>query len=176
LTVIFPFAVAVGHLTWLIRFKEQYLRDALICIDLGRQRRRVANFQRDVAFPLRFKGGDIGDDARVGSNSVVLKPVPAGVTVVGIPAHIIGEQKALKPKPIANNQPVNFNAYGASADMPDPVASAINLMLDHIEALDKQIDTMQKAMNEAGIQYQKNPPPCKLEGCEIKDVYRPIVP
>ena len=33
---------------------------------------------------------EIGAGARVGSNSVVLKPVPAGATVVGIPGHIIG--------------------------------------------------------------------------------------
>jgi serine O-acetyltransferase len=116
---------------------------------------------------------DIGDGARVGSNSVVLKPVPAGVTVVGIPAHIIGEQKAPPPEPTSSNRPVNFNAYGASADMPDPVAVAINRMIDHINALDQQIETMQKAMNEAGISC-KNPPICTLDGCEIKDAYRTL--
>lgn len=31
----------------------------------------------------------IGDGARVGANSVVVKDVPAGITVMGIPAHII---------------------------------------------------------------------------------------
>lgn len=111
---------------------------------------------------------EIGDGARVGSNSVVLKAVPAGVTVVGIPAHIIGEQKTTEPVHIEINKPVNFNAYGASADMPDPVALAINRMLDHIAALDKQIETMQHAISEAGIQC-KNSPIGKLEGCEIQD-------
>lgn len=111
---------------------------------------------------------DIGDGARVGSNSVVLKSVPAGVTVVGIPAHIIGEQKEAQPERVEIGKPVNFNAYGASADMPDPVASAINRMLDHINSLDRQIETMQQAMNEAGINC-KNPPICTLDGCEIKD-------
>lgn len=111
---------------------------------------------------------EIGDDARVGSNSVVLKSVPAGATVVGIPAHIIGEKKTAQPEPPTSGSPVNFNAYGASADMPDPVASAINRMIGHISALDKQLETMQKAMNEAGISI-KNPPLCALDGCEIKD-------
>ncbi|PPD43968.1 MAG: serine O-acetyltransferase [Methylobacter sp.] len=114
---------------------------------------------------------DIGDGARVGSNSVVLKPVPAGTTVVGIPAHIIGGQKASKPEPVETGRPVNFNAYGASADMPDPVALAINRMLDHINDLDKQIETMQKALNEAGINC-KNPPICTLDGCQINDGYK----
>ncbi|WP_444543014.1 serine O-acetyltransferase [Methylomonas koyamae] len=40
---------------------------------------------------------DIGDGARVGSNSVVVKPVPPGVTVVGIPAHIV-DAKAKQDK------------------------------------------------------------------------------
>src|ERR1700716_4745421 len=31
----------------------------------------------------------VGDGAKVGSNSVVVKPVPAGATVVGIPARIV---------------------------------------------------------------------------------------
>src|SRR5256714_240429 len=34
-------------------------------------------------------GFTVGDDARIGSNAVVIKPVPAGTTAVGIPARII---------------------------------------------------------------------------------------
>jgi serine O-acetyltransferase len=37
--------------------------------------------------------------------------------------------------------------------MPDPVAYAINPMLDHIHSLDNQIKTMQKALNDAGINF-----------------------
>lgn len=112
---------------------------------------------------------EIGAGARVGSNSVVLKPVPAGATVVGIPAHIIGTQlKVVEMKQTETSKKADFNAYGASADMPDPVASAINRMLDHINELDKQIETMQKAMSDAGINCKKTPI-CKLDGCEIED-------
>src|SRR6185312_6857266 len=45
----------------------------------------------------------VGDGAKVGSNSVVVKPVPAGATVVGIPARIA------------------FDAYAVSADLDDPL-------------------------------------------------------
>src|SRR5690606_33145817 len=34
-------------------------------------------------------GFEVGDDAKIGSNAVVIKPVPAGATAVGIPARII---------------------------------------------------------------------------------------
>ena len=134
---------------------------------------------------------EIGEGARVGSNSVILKPVPAGATVVGIPGHVIDmKTRADKPQygwldnnPELSKEPeaqiklsdrdklvnkMGFDAYGATADMPDPVAYAINHMLDHIQSLDKQIDTMQKAINSAGINCAKTPM-CPLEDCQIAD-------
>lgn len=42
-------------------------------------------------------GFEVGDDARIGSNAVVVKPVPANATAVGNPARII-ERKAPDPK------------------------------------------------------------------------------
>ena len=114
---------------------------------------------------------EIGAGARVGSNSVVLKPIPAGATVVGIPGHIIGT----RPKTAQTGRDViankmGFDAYGTTADMPDPVAYAINRMLDHIHLLDKQIETMQKALNDAGINCTETPI-TTLDGCEIADSY-----
>lgn len=136
---------------------------------------------------------EIGSGARIGSNSVILKPVPAGATVVGIPGHVIDSHpKPEKPQygwldsnpelahepeaPLKNQtterdkiaSKMGFDAYGATADMPDPVAYAINHMLDHIQDLDKQIEAMQKAMNEAGINCE-NTPIGSLEGCQIAD-------
>ncbi len=114
---------------------------------------------------------EIGAGARVGSNSVVLKSVPAGATVVGIPGHVIGSSlkltKADRDK-IASK--MGFDAYGTTADMPDPVANAINRMLDHIHSLDKQIEIMKHALNQAGINCTETPI-SRLDGCEIADSY-----
>jgi serine O-acetyltransferase len=41
-------------------------------------------------------------------------------------------------------------------------------MLDHIHSLDEQVATMQKAINEAGIQCAKTPM-CPLDDCQIAD-------
>ncbi|MCK5122450.1 MAG: serine O-acetyltransferase [Methylococcales bacterium] len=112
---------------------------------------------------------DIGKDARIGSNSVVVKPVPSGATVVGIPGRIIDQNKSQATKEreqIANK--MGFNAYGATADMPDPVAHAINHMLDHIHLMDKQLDSMKKVLNESGIEYEEQDIP-SLDDCEIKE-------
>ena len=111
---------------------------------------------------------EIGEGARVGSNSVVVKAVPDGVTVVGIPAHIIDAKvKQDKARRDATAQKIGFDAYGAT-DMPDPIANAINLMLDHIHQMDKQIEVMCQKLNDAGIKCgEKNS--ALLEDCQIKD-------
>jgi serine O-acetyltransferase len=114
---------------------------------------------------------EIGSGARVGSNSVVLKSVPAGATVVGIPGHIIGSHpKSVKAEIDIIANKMGFDAYGTTEDMPDPVAYAINRMLNHINLLDKQIETMKKALNDAGINC-KETPLSTLDGCEITDNY-----
>lgn len=111
---------------------------------------------------------EIGEGARVGSNSVVVKPVPAGATVVGIPAHIIDSKAKKAAKRDAMAHKMGFDAYGATADMPDPIANAINHMLDHMHAMDKQLEGMKQVLNQAGIEYKEQAIP-ELDDFEIKD-------
>jgi len=98
---------------------------------------------------------DIGENARVGSNSVVIKAVADGATVVGIPGRVVGAKGSehTERKKIADK--MGFDAYGTTANSPDPVAYAINHMLDHIQLLDKQIKDMKQAMNGAGIKCRQ---------------------
>jgi serine O-acetyltransferase len=110
---------------------------------------------------------EIGAGVRVGSNSVVLKSVPAGATVVGIPAHLVDSKKkktAAEREQIASK--MGFDAYGTTADMPDPVAHAINQMLDHIHQMDKQVECLKQALHEAGIDCKTQVLP-DLDDCEI---------
>ncbi len=111
---------------------------------------------------------EIGEGARVGSNSVVLKPVPEGCTVVGIPAHIVKSKTEDNKDRDAIASKIGFDAYGTRSDMPDPVAYAINHMLDHMQRLDNQIIEMKKVMNDAGIEYEETELE-KLRDCEIRD-------
>lgn len=112
---------------------------------------------------------EIGAGARIGSNSVVVKAVPAGATVVGIPGHIVdgSKNKASKEREEIASK-MGFNAYGATADMPDPVSHAINHMLDHIHLMDKRLENMKKELNKAGIYYKDEDIPA-LDDCEIKE-------
>ncbi|MFP4062300.1 MAG: serine O-acetyltransferase [Halochromatium sp.] len=94
----------------------------------------------------------VGDGARIGSNAVVLKSVPAGGTVVGVPGRVIehaGDATARRRADTAKR--MGFDAYGATRDAPDPVANAVNRMLDHIHILDRRLEAMSRALEEQGI-------------------------
>lgn len=92
----------------------------------------------------------IGDRARVGSNAVILKDVPAGATVVGIPGRIVGrhDDEAAQRQELAEK--MGFDAYGTTKDMPDPVAHAIFCILDHIQAMDEKLDSTSHAVKLMG--------------------------
>jgi serine O-acetyltransferase len=98
----------------------------------------------------------VGAGAKVGSNAVVTKPVPAGATVVGIPGRIIvksDDQAEAKRKAIAEK--LGFDAYGVSEDMPDPVARAIGQLLDHLQAMDVRVKDMGRALKSLGGEYRE---------------------
>ena len=80
-------------------------------------------------------------NAKIGSNSVVTKEVPEGATVVGIPGRVINHPLTEKEKTRQEMaEKIGFQAYGVSNDMPDPVAEAIHLLLDHMHAVDNKLD------------------------------------
>jgi serine O-acetyltransferase len=83
-------------------------------------------------------GFTVGDGARIGSNSVVVKPVPAGETAVGMPARLVSEGD---PTQDANVQAA-FNAYGVSAVDNDPMQKAIEQLTAQIAAQQEQIDRL----------------------------------
>jgi hypothetical protein len=65
LTLIFAGLVLVAGLAHVIGIglEEQDLTDALVGIDLRRQRGRIGDFEGDVAFPLGLEGRDVGNDS-----------------------------------------------------------------------------------------------------------------
>lgn len=101
---------------------------------------------------------DIGNDARIGSNSVVVRSVPEGATVVGIPGRIANAE-ASKPSPEqeALAKKIGFDAYGTSQEVPDPVAVAINSMLEHIHTLDKEVEQMCSEIKSLGGKVENTP-------------------
>jgi len=89
-------------------------------------------------------GFTVGAGAKIGSNAVVIKPVPAGATAVGNPAHILEPREVREAKP-------DFSAYGVTRDMDDPVSKALHALLDHVYEQDKRIETLSLTLKEAGL-------------------------
>lgn len=108
----------------------------------------------------------VGDNARIGSNSVVIKEVPANATVVGVPGRMVEAEEGRNDVRREIARKLGFDAYGATPDLPDPEAHAINQMLDHIQSLDATIRQICQALKNAGI----NPGELGLDdlkGCEL---------
>ncbi len=79
----------------------------------------------------------VGKGARVGANSVVLKAVPPGVTVVGIPAQIASRRDEAPPRSV-------FDAYGMPCGgVEDPLGCAIETLLKRVEELNGRVATLE---------------------------------
>jgi serine O-acetyltransferase len=87
-------------------------------------------------------GFTVGDGARVGSNAVLLKPVPPGATAVGIPARII--QKDAQGGAAA---PPAFSAYGVTQG-DDPVSLALKGLVDNAAGHEHQIALLWQAIEK----------------------------
>ncbi|MEE9411643.1 MAG: serine O-acetyltransferase [Methylococcales bacterium] len=92
----------------------------------------------------------IGDNARVGSNSVVTKNVPENATAVGIPARFI--DKDSNKTPCAELvETITFDSYAASADLSDPVIEANQRMVEYIKCMQTQMTTIREALQKTGV-------------------------
>jgi serine O-acetyltransferase len=84
----------------------------------------------------------VARNARVGANAVVVKDVPSGVTVVGIPAQIAGPRAASKALQ-------TFVPYGTPCDdLPDPNARAICALMGEVHKLTQRIATLEAEREE----------------------------
>ncbi len=111
---------------------------------------------------------EIGDGVRIGSNAVVVKSVEPGATVVGVPGRVVERPTDAQQRRRATTaKRMGFDAYGATRNTPDPVAHAINCMLDHIHLLDQRLEIMAKALEQRGITEPLEHLP-DLEACEIQ--------
>jgi serine O-acetyltransferase len=78
----------------------------------------------------------VGDGARVGSGSVVIRDVPAGATAVGVPSRIVSTT--------GSHAPLDH------ADLPDPVASVLRSLLSDIEGLTERIARLESGDDGRG--------------------------
>ncbi len=83
----------------------------------------------------------IGDNARIGANAVVVQPVPAGVTVAGIPARPIERKR----------ERTNFVPYGT------PIEAAIDPLLRDLESLRAELTEVEARLGAIAAEHQASP-------------------
>jgi serine O-acetyltransferase len=92
----------------------------------------------------------VGEAAKIGSNAVVVREVPAHATAVGIPARIVVGEEAERREGQAAK--MGFSAYGIGADMNDPMVQAIHRLIDHAAETDARIESLLAELRQDGVE------------------------
>jgi serine O-acetyltransferase len=100
---------------------------------------------------------NIGANARIGSNAVVVKDVPDNATAVGIPARILDsaaeKQRKQQMESLGQKaEKLGFSAYAISADMNDPVVKAIHGLIDHSAHIDQRLELILAQLQKLGAE------------------------
>jgi serine O-acetyltransferase len=118
---------------------------------LAKGAKRHPTLERGVIVSAGAKilgGFTIGEGAKIGSNAVVVKPVPAGATAVGIPARIVQKD----PSGAREAQTARmFASYGLTPNGDDPLSKALHGLIDNAASQDRQIRHILASMKQAGI-------------------------
>lgn len=116
----------------------------------------------------------VGDNARIGSNSVVVRDVPADATVVGIPGRVIPTKADAKhAQRQAMAEKIGFDAYGQTPQMPDPIAHAIGSVLEHLHLIDQKMKILSDALEKAGISVNLELPELDVNNLEANSADTP---
>jgi serine O-acetyltransferase len=83
-------------------------------------------------------GFKIGDGSRIGAGSVVVREVPTNSVVVGVPGRVT----------YRDGQRVAGDIDLDQTDLPDPVSKAIEQLVDRIRALEAELETVRKKLEE----------------------------
>lgn len=116
--------------------------------------KRHPTLGRDVIVGAGAKvlgGFTVGDGAKIGSNAVVTKPVPAGATAVGNPARIIQAEQDAKREEVASK--MGFSAYGVTQN-DDPLSQAMRGLIDNAASQEHQIALLWQALEQLCAQQQ----------------------
>ena len=85
-------------------------------------------------------GFTVGAGAKVGSNAVVVKEVPAGATVVGIPGRIVEEAQV--------QEAARFSAYAVGQNADDPYGQEIQKLSEHSAELEQALAKLKEKLAE----------------------------
>ena len=102
---------------------------------------------------------EVGENSRIGANSVVVKAVPPHSTVVGIPGRIV----------IKEGEKVGQFDLDHQV-MPDPVAKAFNCMMEHLQLMHKRINDLSEPEKNGDHEEEFETLKCRLDSIVRKAI------
>lgn len=127
----------------------------------------------------------VGENARIGSNAVVVKPVPSNSTAVGNPARVLQKGKAVpkeasfdfKDSPCQeqyNSEALNnlaqqnqvdkpFTPYAVESNAADPIAQTIQELINHAACQEERISRLCQALEHLGQHIENGDQPLDTE-------------
>jgi serine O-acetyltransferase len=111
-------------------------------------------------------GFEVGDGAKIGSNAVVIKPVPAGATAVGIPARIIPSKSGESAD--VTTQDKKFTAYGITQE-DDPLSQAMRGLIDNASSQEHQIALLWQAIEK--LSSGQSPNSCVPDNAALQEQF-----
>lgn len=106
-------------------------------------------------------GFEVGDGARIGSNAVVVKPVPAHATAVGNPARVIEKDK--EEQTSSAIPAILIAAYAVDPGAADPLNKVLNELIAHVARQDARISNLCQSLEAMGSKIQDASPPLDTE-------------
>lgn len=113
---------------------------------------------------------EVGDNVRVGANSVVVQDVPPQSTVVGIPGKVVCNSEKMKARGCTSSA----EKHGINLDhhlIPDPVGKALERLLSRIDYLEQKLYDSDHALAEhmreerTSLEEDSNPNSASECGC-----------
>ncbi len=97
----------------------------------------------------------VGKNAKVGSNAVVTKAVPAGVTAVGNPARFIVKPEQDVTQPRQDHRPDEFQPYAATQGQPDTMLEGMQILMDRLQKNETQMKKICEQLSKLDPEFKR---------------------
>jgi len=109
----------------------------------------------------------VGDGAKIGAGSVLVKPAPPGATIVGVPGHIAGGKREQTSEDLEHGR------------LPDPVLRTLSETLDHQNRLEERVRALERALPRAvpplSLAQAQADEPSQISKDDLRNALRDVI-
>lgn len=98
----------------------------------------------------------VGKNAKVGSNAVVTKAVPAGATAIGNSARFILKEETTKDEALTQSNQHEFQAYATSQqEQSDSMLEGVKILFERLQKNENQLKQVCQELNKLNPEFKK---------------------